>query len=62
MMTAPAISARLDGDHVVIEDIELGGEYGELLLSSRLTGESAVRLGRELIRLGIQASMKGAAP
>jgi len=56
---APAISARLDGEHVVIEDFEVGGEHAELLRSSKLTGESAVRFGRELIRLGME-SMRAA--
>lgn len=56
----PAISARLDGDHVVIEDCEIVGNRAEVLRASKLTGESAVRLGRELVRLGLEATRAGA--
>ncbi len=60
-MTGHAIAARLEGELVAIEVIEVGGEYGEVLNTLYIDAGAAIRFGQGLIRLGRASQMGPAA-
>lgn len=51
-MAEHAIAARREGDLIAIEDVEVGGEYGEVLTTQYLDADGAIRFGEALAALG----------
>lgn len=49
-----AITASRARDHIVIESVEVGGEYGEVLTTQFLDAEAAIRFGDALAAMGRQ--------